>query len=115
METDAAYLMFDMDLLQERFDPAAGHAYYKALASEAVEAARQTVPFQRFLRFSEYPLWGVMPVDGPEGAVRVQVTDPRFGLPGEDRFVATAVVDGNHQVLRSWFQFGPPGAAARLR
>lgn len=114
VETDAAYLMFDMDLLQERFDPAGGRTYYKAQPSEAIEAARQTVPFQRFLRFSEYPLWGVMPMDEPEGAVRVQVTDPRFSLPGEDRFVATAVVDNNYQVLRSWFQFEPP-AAPRLR
>jgi len=60
-------------------------------------------------------LWRVVPAADPEGAERVELLDLRFGYPGEERFVATAIVDRAGRVLRSWFQFDPPGSGHRLR
>jgi hypothetical protein len=41
--------------------------------------------------------------------------DPRFGMPGEERFVATAIIAADGSVLQDWFQFDPPGGGPRFR
>ena len=115
VETGNAYMIFDMDLLRDQFNPEGGRSLLKSQASGSIEAARETDAFQRFLQFSKYPLWRVTPMDEPSGAAQVQVMDLRFGLPGEDRFAATAMVDRNNKVLRSWFQYSPPGVRPRIR
>lgn len=94
----------DLDLLQV-FDPAAGRLFYKPEASAAIEAARRSMVFQRFLEFSEYPFWQVSPAEG-EGGTRVEAMDLRFGDPQSPGFVATAVVDAHQKVLRAGFHFG---------
>src|SRR5262249_11132205 len=65
-------MQFSMNLLHD-FDPASGRAIYKPEASPAIDAARSTVPVEKFLDFAQYPLWQVTPVADPEGAERVDV------------------------------------------
>jgi len=89
---------FDMNLASE-FDPASGTTFYKPEPSPALEVARQTEVFRKFLDFSIYPLWSVTPADEPEGASLVQVRDARFG------FGAAAIVDRSNRVVREWFHF----------
>ncbi len=114
VETAGAYRLFDVNLLGE-FDPAAGRTHFKPEQNTAMERARQTAPFQAFLWFARHPLWRVVPLDEPEGARKVQVLDLRFADPGEERFCATAIVSSDGRVLRSWFQYEPPGAQPRMR
>lgn len=89
---------FDLNLAGE-FDPQSGTTFYKPEPGAALEAARQTVPFRKFLDFSIYPLWSITPVDEPEGGRLIQCQDERFG------FGAAAIVDRSNQVVRTWFHF----------
>lgn len=106
------YVVVPVNLLTE-FDPGAGNIYYQADAPREIAAARSTEVFRRFLNFSQFPLWRVIPVDKPEGAVRVTVSDMRFGNPGSDGFIASAVLDSSLRVLSSQFEFGPVRPARR--
>ncbi len=90
---------FTVNVLKE-FDPTAGAIIFKPAPSPAIEAARQAQPFQVFLRFAQYPLWSVKPVDDPEGARDVEVTDWRFP------FAAQALVDSANRVISSSFSVG---------
>ena len=89
---------FDMDLAAS-FDPTAGRTFYKPKPSPAIEAAGQTEVFRKFLQFSLYPLWSIIPADQPEGGSLVRITDERFG------FGASAVVDKANHVVRTWVGF----------
>jgi len=115
VETAAAYRVYEISVLDAAFDPMGGKTFYKPGPSPAIDAARTTYTFQHFLRFAQYGLWRVTPAAEPEGAERVELMDMRFGYPGEERFVATAIVDRAGRVLRSWFQFDPPGGGPRFR
>ncbi len=106
VETGGFYMVHRLDL-GAAFDPGAGKIYYKAAPGEALEAARRTEAFRKFLRFAQFPIWRQTPLAEPEGGVRVEVSDLRFGLPGDGRFAAVAELDQNQRVLRAWFQFGP--------
>ena len=89
---------FDLNLSAE-FDPTAGRMFYKPEPAPAIDAARQTLVFQKFLQFSLYPLWSVTPAPDPEGASLVQVRDERFSFGG------SAIVDRGNRVVRSWVHF----------
>jgi inner membrane protein len=115
VETESAYRLFEFSLTEGGFDPLSGDKFYKPEPSASMEVAKQTESFQQFLRFADFALWQVLPAAEPEGATEVRVMDIRFGIPGEGRFVATAVVDRTGQLLRDWFQFDPPGGYPRLR
>jgi inner membrane protein len=90
---------FPVNVLKE-FDPTAGTIIYKATPSPAMEAARQAHPVEVFLRFAQYPLWSVSPLDNPEGAHDVEVGDWRFP------FGAQALVDSSNRVISSSFHVG---------
>ncbi len=90
------------------FDPAAGHTFFKPDPSPALEAAARTTVFHEFLRFSQYPLWQIMPAEQADGGTRVEAMDLRFGDPQKPAFVATVILDAHQQVIRQWFQFGRP-------
>jgi inner membrane protein len=115
VETDLAHHVFEISLASGQFDPGAGEVFYKPEPSQAIETAKGTDTFKRFLRFCQFPLWRAVPAEEPEGATRVQAMDPRFGIPGEERFVATAVIAADGSVLQDWFQFDPPGGGPRFR
>jgi inner membrane protein len=92
-------MRFTVNVLKE-FDPTAGAIIFKPAPSPAIEAARQARPVAVFLRFAQYPLWSIKPVDDPEGARDVQLTDWRFP------FIAQALVDASNRVISSTFQVG---------
>jgi len=108
VETGSFYATAQVDL-REEFDPTEARILHKAgndpEHSRAEQAARSSQAFRVFLDFSRYPLWRFVPVDQPEGAIRVEAMDLRFGEPPEARFIATAIVSAEGRVLRSWFRF----------
>jgi len=91
--------------VSKQFDPTAGAIIYKAAPSPAIEAARQAHPVAVFLRFSQYPLWSVTPLENPEGAHEVELGDWRFP------FGAQAVVDTSDHVISSSFHYGAQSTA----
>ncbi len=115
VETGEAYRIFEVDLTARGFDPAAGRTFYKPEPSPAIEAARRTDTFERFLRFARYPLWRVLPAEEPEGGFLVQAMDVRFGFPGRERFLASVLLDAALRVRQESFQFDPPGGGPRIR
>jgi inner membrane protein len=92
-------MRFAVNVLKQ-FDPAAGKTIFKPPPSPAIEAARQAAPVAVFLRFAQYPLWSVAPLENPEGASDVEVTDWRFP------FGAQALVDSSNRVISSSFHVG---------
>lgn len=104
VETDTLLVVQNVHLVID-LDPTAGRIYYKPPVVPAMEAARQTRPFQELLKFTPFPFWRVTPVDQPEHGTKVEVMDLRFGDPQEPRFVSTAIVDSGNRVVRAWFQF----------
>lgn len=99
IERPSFVMHFDMNV-SGQFDPTAGAIVYKAAPSAAIDAARRAHPVAVFLRFSQYPLWSVVPLDEPQGARDVEVEDWRFP------FGAQAVVDSSNRVLSSSFHYG---------
>jgi inner membrane protein len=94
----------ELDLLEE-FNPSAGVIYYKPEPGPEIDRARQTVLFRAFLDFAQWPLWRVTPLTGPEGGVTVELTDLRFGAPGDSRFAVTARVDASGRVVDTSARF----------
>ena len=92
--------------LNDEFDPLAGRVFYKPENLAALDAARKTATMERFFHFSQYPVWRMIPLSDPQGAVKVQAADLRFGAPPNLRFVATVVLDGQLRVLSEEFQYG---------
>ena len=85
--------------------------FHKPEPNAALEAARQSVAIQEFLRFARFPLWRIIPVSEPEDGQRVEVLDMRFGTPLAPGFLASAVLDSKLHVVETSFTFG----AARPR
>ena len=106
-ELSNAYVSDIIDL-RERFRARSGATYYKAERSPAVDAAMQTLPFERFLQFVQYPIWITDPAPDLEHATEVRLIDLRFGTPGSPGFEAIATVSDRNQVVNSEFTFGPP-------
>ena len=92
-------LRFSMNLLGD-FDPTApDRVVHEPEPGPAIDAARSTFVFQKYLDFAQYPLWQVIPLADPEGARRVEVRDWRFS------FTASATVDRTNRVLSSTFHY----------
>jgi inner membrane protein len=94
--------------LNREFDPERGTVFYKPDAAEVVNAARRTPEAQAFLRFAQYPVWRVIPLAEPEGGTLVEATDVRFGPPDDGKFQLRIVLDREHRIVTSRFQFGDP-------
>ncbi len=92
--------------LNEEFDPLAGRVYYRLENLAALGAARKTVTMERFLRFSQFPIWRITPLAEPQGALQVEAADLRFGQPPDLRFVVTVVLDQNLNVMSEDFRYG---------
>ncbi len=89
------------------YDPTAGRKFYEAAPGPALDAARQTETFRRYLDYAQFPFWRATAFDSPEGASKIEVMDLRFGDPDAPRFLATAVVDRANRVVQEGFSFGP--------
>jgi inner membrane protein len=101
---DSSYLLFPMHL-RDPFDPDAARRLYSAADTAPAAAARQTIVFQDFLAFSQFPYWMTTPVAEPSGGSRVDVADLRFGDPPSRGFTASALLDDRRRVVRAWFRF----------
>jgi inner membrane protein len=110
VETRDVYAVVGVNLT-EPFDPTRAQIFHKPDPGPAMEAAGRSETFQKFLEFSQFPLWRVSPAEEPENSRLVEVMDMRFGSPLSPGFMASAVVDSRLRVLRTAFQFG----AARPR
>lgn len=106
VETRDAFALDEIDLTRN-FDPLRATFYEKPDPSPALEAARRTALFREFLRFSELPLWRVLPVAEPQNGRQVDAIDLRFGTPAEPAFMASAIVDAGLRIVHTDFQFGP--------
>jgi inner membrane protein len=98
-ELSNAYVVVPVDLRRE-FRPDEGTTFYKPERTPAMLAAIDTLPFQRFLEFVQYPIWVLEPNV-------VRLVDLRFGTPNAPGFEASAVFTNNGQVVSSVFGFGP--------
>jgi inner membrane protein len=106
VETRDFFAIADLDLAGA-FDPSRVAIYQKPEPNPSLDAARRTTTFQDFLRFSQFPMWRVLPVAEPENGTQVDVLDLRFGTPTAPGFMASAVVDAQFRVVRTSVQFGP--------
>lgn len=105
VETPGFYSVQDVNLTGE-FDPAQGRTFYKPAPDPALEAAARSPVVRDFLRFAQFPLWRVSPAAEVESGTLVEILDMRFGTPAQPAFVASVLLDGRLQPVRSWFQFG---------
>jgi len=105
VDTANAVILQRVNLLMP-YDPMGGVVHYWPPRSQAVETTLATETVRRFLNFAQFPFWQVTPLDKPEGAVKVEVMDLRFGDPNEPRFVSTVVVDAAGRVMEESFSFG---------
>ncbi len=110
VETRDFYEVEDVNLARE-YDPTRGMVFHKPDPNPALEVARRTVTIQEFLRFSQFPLWRIVPVPEPENGQRVEVLDMRFGTPLAPGFMAGVVLDSKLHAVGTSFTFG----AARPR
>ena len=107
VETAGFYNIADLDLTGD-VDPTRGSVFFKPAPDPAIDAARRTDTFQKFLEFSQFPLWRVTPAPRLENGKRVEVFDMRFGSPTQPGFMVSATVNGQLQATETTFQFGPP-------
>ncbi len=114
VELPNSYWLSSVNLMQE-FDPGAGRTFFKAPFTPELEAARKTTPFQIFAQFNQWQLWRVVPMPSPEGAVKVQLFDLRFGDPVEPGFIAEADVLPGQRVEGAEFRFSSPKLQSRSR
>jgi hypothetical protein len=104
VETSTAWRVGAVDLLTA-FDPEATRVFYKPDLGPLAEPILRTDTARVFLDFSQLPLWTVTPLPEPEGGVRVSVHDLRFGVPEDNRFTSTFVLDSSRRVLSESFTF----------
>ena len=104
-ETEDSYHVLDIDIGDGELDPDRGLRLFKAEESGEIQAATASAPVRTLADFARYPFWRVAPSDEADNASRVELVDLQFAVPGEDRFVATAIVDPAGEVLRSWFSY----------
>ena len=105
VSTEPFWGLYRVDLSRE-FDPERGTVFFKPEGAELVNAARRTPEGQAFLRFAQYPVWRMLPVAEPEGAMLVEATDVRFGLPDEGKFQLRILLDASRQVVSARFSYG---------
>jgi inner membrane protein len=100
VDTPITVRRYQIDLLRS-FDPDSGETFQKPEMSPAIAAAARLTEFKVLLGFSKFPLWSVVPVPQPQGSVRVEVRDMRFG------FAVETVVDANNRAAGATFRFIP--------
>ncbi|MBY0506848.1 MAG: metal-dependent hydrolase [Bryobacteraceae bacterium] len=105
VETDGFYSVHDVNLLFS-FDPEAGQILSKPQQIDVLRAARRAPALARFLAFSQWPVYRIVPLDEPPGGQRVQVFDLRFSSDGS-AFRAVVDLDAGGRVLRDSFQMRP--------
>ena len=104
VETRAAYRIFEPFNPFQSFEPELGEVFFKPATGGVRASAMQTEPFRYLAYFDRFPLWTVSPATLDEKeATRVELTDLRFGNPGQTPFRCVAFEDGHDHVLQSGF------------
>ena len=105
VETDDFYSVHNINLAFD-FDPEAGLILSKPQQRDVIQAAQRSPTLQRFLKFAQWPVYRIVPMDEPPGAQRVQVFDLRFSDDGS-AFRAVVEVDAAGRILRDSFHLRP--------
>ena len=106
VETDRTLQLLDVSALAP-LDLSSTEVFFKISPRYGFKALEETEPFHYLSYFARFPVWSEQPVISETGtAVRVELTDLRFGVPGGGSFHAIAVQDGQGRVVKSWFTFG---------
>ncbi len=87
------------------FDPTAGVFVFQSQDNKAIGSAKESQPFQEFLKFTQYPLWRTTPSSETPNGIQTQLSDMRFGSPQRPGFTAVATLDAQQRVVRSDFFF----------
>ena len=104
VDTGPAFYVSTVDLLQE-FDPTAARVLYKPEQIPSVDALRSTPPFRDLLGFTDFAYWRVEPSPERGNKTRVDAMDLRFGVPPDEAFIASAVLNEARQIERAWFHY----------
>jgi inner membrane protein len=104
VETGAAYRVYAPFNPFQSFEPELGTAFFKPAVDGAMRSAMQTEPFRYFSYFARFPVWTVSPGNLDQMEVtRVELTDLRFGNPGQTLFKCVAFEDAKGRILQSRF------------
>ena len=105
VETEGYFAVHQLNVLLD-FDPEQGLLLRKPQQLEVVQAAKRSAALQRFLRFSQWPVWRIVPMSEPPGAQRAEVFDLRFS-DDATAFKAAVEVDAAGRILRETFHLRP--------
>lgn len=108
VETSYAWHIVDLDLIRP-FDPESGLVFHRPGLTPAIQAVRRTETARKFLGFSQWPVYRVVPAPGLPGSLDVFIHDIRFGPPSDMRFTARFSVSPEMRVTDEQFIFGSIG------
>jgi inner membrane protein len=104
VETATAYRVYAGFNPFQSFEPELGAVFFKPAVDGAMTAAMRTEPFRYFAYFARFPLWTVSPASLDQTDVsRVELTDLRFGNPGQTLFHCVALENSRGLILQSLF------------
>lgn len=104
VDTGAAYYVSTINLLLD-FDPGAAKPLYKPEQIPALDEIRRTRPFEDLMAFTDYSYWRIEPSTEGHEKTQVDAMDLRFGVPPDEAFVASAVLNGAKRIERAWFHY----------
>jgi hypothetical protein len=106
VETKKTFLEFNLNTIS-LLNTESAQSFFRIPMSEPLAHAQRTPPFAYFLYFARFPVWSVQSVALKAGTgKRIELTDLRFGAPGQGDFHCVAVESPSGEVLGSWFTFG---------
>ena len=108
VETDEAWLLYDMNLNRE-FDAESATVAFKPAPHPALTAAWESAEGKTYRNFARFAFWRVLPAPEQEGAMAVEANDLRFGSPGATGFSFRSVYDRQLRRLEQSFSYGTPG------
>ncbi|HEX4232165.1 MAG TPA: metal-dependent hydrolase [Bryobacteraceae bacterium] len=104
VQTAAAYRIYAPFNPFQNFEPELGTVYFKPAVAGPMAAAMRTEPFRYFAYFARFPLWTISPASLDQMDVtRVELTDLRYGNPGQTLFRSVAFEDKHDRVIQSRF------------
>ena len=104
--TKAAFLQYDLNTLAQ-LNVDSADRFFRIPTSDVTAAPRKTPEFSYFLYFARFPIWSVQPVALNDGTgKRIELTDLRFGEPGQGSFHCIAVENPEGKLIASWFTYG---------
>ncbi len=91
-----------------QWNPETASVYYKPPESAVLRTAQRQEPFRYFLYFARFPVWSIQPVnDENRHGTRLDLTDLRFGSPGNGSFHCIGYEDAANRLVFKKFTYGP--------